>query len=493
MKKETNEAKRVTGECKLCGNFGELQNSHIIPAFVIRYIRETGLIKGGGLRFSDQPNRVVQDGEKRHWLCKACEEEFSQDEQKFSERIFKPINTGHQPALVYGEELLRFCVSLSWRTLLRYQEIECDETEQRPLSELDEKDQEVIASAETEWRNYLNGEGQSSERFIHHICIVGEIDSSNTDLYVGINKYIRRGIHQDIIRGKTLATIYTKLPGVFVFGILRDEETRAWYKTEVQPSGGTLPWNEAVGLPNEFAPYLDRHAKKYQELPDSLSERQRKRTDQKVDRDVERDPERMRKSSMFRAIEADEKLAQSQGHSTLIKRESKETMETGDKPMPSRIALFEEEVTPEVQSKAAYKLREIGMQAGLKGHIEEEPGFGTYFTTGVTVQGKGQSERIEIRGCPILQNIHGQVLVSFIAKCDYTGYTDKEMQNIKSKLLEGNQTATFARYAKVKDTEKEAIVAVADAVVDTLQPLEMFRLVFHVARLVIERPRLKKS
>lgn len=493
MEKETNKAKRVTGECKLCGSFGELEDSHIIPAFVFRYIRETGLIAGGGLRFSDQPNRVVQDGEKSHWLCKACEGKLSKDEQKFSERIFKPINAGHQPELVYGEELLRFCVSLSWRTLLRYQEIEYDEIGRRPMSELDEKDQKLIASAEMEWRNYLNGKGKTSERFVHHICIMGESRSSNANMSVGINKYIRRAVHQDILSGKTGAAIYTKIPSIFVFGMIRDEEVWTWNKTEVQPSGGTLPDNEAVRLPYWFAPYLNKQAEKYQEIPELLSERQGERSAQKVDREIKRDPERVRRSPMLRAIEADERLAQSQGYSTLIEREREATMETGYKPIPTLIATFGERVTPDVQSKVAYQLREIGMQAGLKGHIGEEPGLGKYFATGVMSQSEGQREEIEIRGYPVRQNIDGQVLVSFVAKCDYTGYTDEEMQSIRSRLLEGNHTATFARYARVKGAEEETIVAVADAVADTLQPLEMCGLVFQVAQLAITRPRHKES
>ena len=495
MKKETNKAKRVTGECKLCGRFGELEDSHIIPAFVFRYIRETGLIERGGLRFSEQPNRVVQDGEKRHWLCKTCEGKFSKDEQKFSERIFKPTNAGHQPELVYGEELLRFCVSLSWRTLLRYQEIEDDETGQRPMSELDGKDQKLIASAEIEWRNYLNGKEQSSERFIHHIYIMGEIDSLKTDMdmSVGVNRYIRRVTHQDIIRVKTLAAVYTKLPSVFVFGILRDEGPLAWHQTEVRSSGGTLPWHEAVGLPNGFASYLNKNAERYQEIVGTLSERQKERTTEKVNREVEKDPERVRRSLMLSAIKADERLAQNQGHSTFIKQERKETMETGYKRVPASIAEFDEEVTPETQSEVAAHLREIGMQAGLKGHIGEEAGLGTYFTTGLIGQSEGQDEKIEVRGLPVRQNIYGHVLVSFVARCDYTGYTDKEMQNIGSRLLEENRTAIFARYARLKSPGEEIIGAVADAVADTLQPLEMFRLIFHVAQLVIRRPRRKES
>ena len=164
MEQKPSKTKRITGECRLCGRLGELEAGHIIPAFVFRYIRETGLIEGGGLRFAEQPNKVVQDGDKRHWFCKACEGKFSKDEQKFNEKIFKPTNEGHQPQLDYGPELLRFCVSLSWRTLLRYQEIENDETERRPISQLDEEDQELITRAAMEWKDYLNGDGRSSEK-----------------------------------------------------------------------------------------------------------------------------------------------------------------------------------------------------------------------------------------------------------------------------------------------------------------------------------------
>ncbi|MCY3729467.1 MAG: hypothetical protein OXF97_10800 [Nitrospira sp.] len=491
MEQESSKTKRVTGECKLCGCFGELEAGHIIPAFVFRYIRETGLIQGGGLRFAEQPNKVVQDGDKRHWFCRACEGKFSKDEQKFYEKIFKPTNEGHQPQLDYGPELLRFCVSLSWRTLLRYQEIEHDETELRPISQLDEKDQELITKAEMEWKDYLNGNGRSSEKFVQHIAIMGKIDSLPLNMSVGINKYIQRAPHQDILSGKTGVVIYTKIPGIFIFGIIRDEETWLWNRTQVLSSGGTLPGNEAVRLPDWFYAYLNEQAEQYQGMSKLLSERQRERTDQKVHKEVESDPERLRKSPMFEAIEADERLAQNQGYSTLIDEEAEETMESGHKPIPDSLARFDERVTPETQSKIAAQLREIARQAGFKGHIGEQAGSGKYFTTGLIVESEGEQEEIEVRGLPLRQNPFGHVLVSFVGLCDYTGYTDEEMQDIRSRLLEENYTATFARYARLKNPGEETIVAVADAVADTLQPLEMFRLVFHVGRLAIERPRRK--
>ena len=237
MQQKPNKNNRISGDCKLCGRFGELEAGHIIPAFVFRYIRETGLITEGGLRFAEEPNKVVQDGDKRHWFCKACEVKFSKDEKKFNEKIFKPTNEGQQPQLDYGPELLRFCVSLSWRTLLRYQEIDHDETERRPISELDEKDQELITRAEMEWKDYLNGNGKNSEKFIHHICIMGRIDSSSPNMNVGINKYIQRAPHRDILSGKTGVVIYTKIPGIFIFGIIRDDEAWLWNRTQILSSG----------------------------------------------------------------------------------------------------------------------------------------------------------------------------------------------------------------------------------------------------------------
>ena len=478
-----------TGECKLCGNFEELEESHIVPAFVFRHIRETGLIHGGGLRFSDQPNKVVQQGDKRRWLCRACETLFSKDEHKFSEAIFKPANTGRKPRLVYGPELLRFCVSLSWRTLLRYEEMENDATKHRPISDLDSSDQNRISIAEMQWKEYLIGKRSDPGRFIQHICIMSEIDRSNTDMSIGINKYILRATHQDILSSRSGVTVYTKIPSIVVFGMIRDEEPGYWDKTEVRQSGGTLPWNEAVRLPYWYLAYLSEKADKYHKMPSALSDRQKDRSARKVDQGLERDPERLKQSQMLRAIQADESLAQNQGRSTLMEPEGDDTMEEGYEPVPTLIAMFEEMATPDAQLQAVHQLRETGKQAGLKGHIGEDPRLGKYFTTGLTAENGDQTEQIEIRAFPVRQNMHGQVLVTFIAKCDYTGYSEEAMREIRTRLLEGNHTATFARYASVRGAEEETIVAVADAVAATLQPLEMFRLVFHVCRLAVERPR----
>ena len=52
--------------CALCHQNSELELSHIIPKFAIRYLKETSI---GQLRSTDNPNSTIQDGEKHYLLC----------------------------------------------------------------------------------------------------------------------------------------------------------------------------------------------------------------------------------------------------------------------------------------------------------------------------------------------------------------------------------------------------------------------------------------
>ena len=65
----------LTSECGLCGNLAELRDSHIVPAFVARWIKDTSAT--GFLRGFHQPNRRVQDFPTKRLLCEGCEQRFS--------------------------------------------------------------------------------------------------------------------------------------------------------------------------------------------------------------------------------------------------------------------------------------------------------------------------------------------------------------------------------------------------------------------------------
>lgn len=75
--------------CRLCEEERTLLLSHILPAFVFRWMRESA--GGSHLRSTVEPNLRVQDGVKKHWLCAECEERFSKNERAFAKQIFYPI------------------------------------------------------------------------------------------------------------------------------------------------------------------------------------------------------------------------------------------------------------------------------------------------------------------------------------------------------------------------------------------------------------------
>jgi hypothetical protein len=101
--------------CALCREKAELRQSHIVPAFVYRWLKETSVT--GYLRAGQNPRRRVQDGLKRHLLCARCEARFSAWETAFATKIFHPYIADHKLTARYGDWMLKFCVSLSWRAL----------------------------------------------------------------------------------------------------------------------------------------------------------------------------------------------------------------------------------------------------------------------------------------------------------------------------------------------------------------------------------------
>ncbi len=102
--------------CGLCLQSRELKESHILPAFVIRWLKETS--GTGFIRFGQEPNRRVQDGMKLKLLCGDCEQHIAKYEQSFAENLFHPLTSEHQSPFYprcYGEWMALFAASVSWR------------------------------------------------------------------------------------------------------------------------------------------------------------------------------------------------------------------------------------------------------------------------------------------------------------------------------------------------------------------------------------------
>lgn len=111
--------------CALCKKEPSIKNSHIVPSFVFKWLKDTSAT--GYLRDIIQPNLRKQDGFKFPLLCQKCETKLSLWENKFYKEIFLPYqneNQGLEPASYnYDDWLLKFVISVSWRNILAQKEL----------------------------------------------------------------------------------------------------------------------------------------------------------------------------------------------------------------------------------------------------------------------------------------------------------------------------------------------------------------------------------
>src|SRR6266852_6963280 len=89
----------VPGICRLCQQTGNLEESHILPRFVIRWQRDTAV---SAIREAERPNVRTQDGTKLPFLCSKCEDRFEKWETPFATEVFHPA---HRPIATMPEQV----------------------------------------------------------------------------------------------------------------------------------------------------------------------------------------------------------------------------------------------------------------------------------------------------------------------------------------------------------------------------------------------------
>ena len=220
--------------CKLCRKEAILQASHILPAFAVRWLKETGATSY--LRTAVTPNKRVQDATTIDLLCRACEERFGVNEEIFARTIFRPYvekelndrgeGTGTLKEFRYEPWLLRFIISLQWRTIatLAGQEI-INPHHNQYLSTL-----EIFESI---WRDFLLGARDNTGPCETHMVFLQSLTAASrtstfSQLGKNVNYYILRSIDATAISGKRkLLAIYSKLgPIAFFTSILPPTMTR---------------------------------------------------------------------------------------------------------------------------------------------------------------------------------------------------------------------------------------------------------------------------
>jgi hypothetical protein len=255
--------------CKLCLQNAELLNSHILPAFVFRWLKESA--GNGHIRFGQNPNQRVQDGIKRYWLCASCEELFNRSETIFANDLFYPYLEASGKQFHYSRWLLHFCTSLSWRVLKLY-------LEDGHLKDWDEVKLNQIIKAELVWREFLLGKRPHPDSFRQHLLPLDQIQSTTGKVPPNINCYIMRAIDTDVCQGSDSIFTYVKLGRFIILGFIHEPNPNRWQGSKVNANKGIIEPKQYL-FPRAFGEYLNKKAKRAAELLNSVSNKQQNKID----------------------------------------------------------------------------------------------------------------------------------------------------------------------------------------------------------------------
>jgi hypothetical protein len=279
----------VNGICKLCGANAPLIFGHIIPAFVIRWLKKTSAT--GHFRSLGTGERV-QEGEREYLLCANCEQRLGRFEKQFSEQIFLPYQKHPQPQVfAYEEWLLRFVVSLHWRVLALYPNASSAVAQ-------------ACAAAAEEWRQYLLEQSPNPGTAEFHIYFVDVVSHSTFELPKKFNWYMARSIDASAMyKDHGDAGVYVKLPRIITVSFIKLQNQRDKWQGTKLAARGTLTIPQQVYIPI-FSQLLLERAKLLDAAPPMLTARQK----QKIERQAKTQPEMIRNSDSFRVHVADRNM-----------------------------------------------------------------------------------------------------------------------------------------------------------------------------------------
>ena len=220
----------MQGNCAFCSDPAELKESHVLPAFVFRWLRTRS--GKGHLRHTDNPNRRIQDGLKLHWLCGTCEGQFGRYETAFATNVFHPWHSGDY-RITYKDWMLRLCVSVSWRVLKYARGRNAD-------AQYSEEQNRLMDEAESRWHSFLRDEVPDPAKFEQHMLIFDFVkDTTVDDLPNNFNRFMTGAVTLDIVGSEQSLMTFAKLGRFIIFGIIQKGPNR-WEGTKIHVKDGVL-------------------------------------------------------------------------------------------------------------------------------------------------------------------------------------------------------------------------------------------------------------
>lgn len=279
--------------CALCLKESILQESHIIPSFVYKWIKDSS--GSEFLRSSENPNVRIQDGVKSQLLCLDCERILNRWETVFSRSLFHPYNKNPSLIFSYNDSFAKFCVSVSWRILYYLCNVKKIKIDARHLSH--------VNYAISHWRQFLLGTKRSCGVYEQHVLPMDFVESHSVDnIPNNINRYLVRGIDMDMVTSRSAIMTYTKMGRFIVFGYVKTPKEK-WFGTKVSITKGEIKPKE-YHLPVSVMNYIFSRVNNANSIYERISSTQK----EKIDGNILRNIERFGKSEQFRALMEDHRL-----------------------------------------------------------------------------------------------------------------------------------------------------------------------------------------
>jgi hypothetical protein len=280
--------------CALCKADGPIVQSHILPAFVFRWMKETGAT--GYIRGSESPNRRKQDGLKIPLLCIECEKLFNEFETPFATHVFHPIEANAVLKAPYGPWMLKFCVSVSWRVLTCFLHDHADEAAP-PETRAD------MSAALERWSGFLTGKYPHPDRFEQHFMRLSPITQHiEPNMPNSMNRYLMRASDIYLVEGPGALMTYAKFGAFALFGYIR-MDSDPWVGTKVHVRQGAVT-PTGYRVPKKLLRFFMHRADSARQMLDDMSLRQVQQSDSALGQNIER----FSKSAQLRAMLYDQHL-----------------------------------------------------------------------------------------------------------------------------------------------------------------------------------------
>ncbi len=290
----------VPGICRLCEQPRDLEESHILPRFVIRWQRDTAV---SAIREAEKPNVRTQDGTKLPFLCSECEDRFEKAETPFASRIFHPA---HLPIATMPEQVayesygLKFAVSVSWRVLQYWSENE------RFATVLGPDKCALVRRALTRWRDFLLERAPHPSEFEQHMFPLHLTEEPIAAQSPSFNRYALRAVEHSFAHSSEIMFVYSKLGRLVLFGMLPPyPRVPGWRGTKLHVRKGVLALRNAwIEIPGAIAEFMNDRAEYAARSMASVSPRQKAKIDAAFRQRVASEPT----GEMFEALIRDYEL-----------------------------------------------------------------------------------------------------------------------------------------------------------------------------------------